>query len=175
MRVLVSAASRYGATAEIGEAIGRELEGRGVAATVQSPAEVGALDGFDGFVLGSAVYVGRWLDDAKALVRRVHETRGSRPVWLFSSGPVGDPARRLVQQMGVDRAELERLLEASGAGEHRLFAGKLERARLNRRQRAALLVMRGMEGDFRDWKQIAAWAGHVADELRETLARDAGA
>lgn len=165
MRVLLSTASRYGATAEIGEAIGRGLSAHRLDVTVESPARVTSLDDYDAFVLGSAVYMGRWLDDAKALVQCVSEARGSRPVWLFSSGPVGDPARKLVQQMGVDRAELAKLIEATGAREHKLFAGTLERRRLNRRERAALLVMRGMEGDFRDWGEIARWAEHVAGQL----------
>jgi hypothetical protein len=47
-----------------------------------------------------------------------------------------------------------------------LFARTLERRRLNRRQRAALFVMRGMEGDFRDWQEIARWSEHVAGELQ---------
>jgi menaquinone-dependent protoporphyrinogen oxidase len=165
MRVLVSVDSRYGATAEIGEAIARGLSANELDVVVESPARVTSLDGYDAFVLGSAVYMGRWLDDAKALVQRVSAARGSRPVWLFSSGPVGDPARKLVRQMGVDRAELEQLIEATGAREHKLFAGALERRRLNRRERAALLVMRGMEGDFRDWREIARWSEHVAGEL----------
>ena len=68
--------------------------------------------------------------------------------------------------MGVDRTELAKLIEATGAREHKLFAGTLERHRLNRRQRAALFVMRGMEGDFRDWQEIARWSEHVAHELQ---------
>lgn len=166
MRVLLSTASRYGATAEIGDAIGRALQARGIDVTVQEPARVTSLDDYDAFVLGSAVYMGRWLDDAKGLVQRVHEARGTRPVWLFSSGPVGDPSRKLVQQMGVDQGELAKLIEATGAREHELFPGTLERRRLNRRQRAALLVMRGMEGDFRDWAEIARWSEHLAGELQ---------
>ena len=166
MRVLLSTASRYGATAEIGEAIARGLSAHRLDVSVESPARVGTLDGYDAFVLGSAVYMGRWLDDARRLVQRVHDERGARPVWLFSSGPVGDPSRKLVQQMGVDQKELAKLIEATGAREHKLFAGTLERRRLNRRQRAALLVMRGMEGDFRDWQEIARWSEHVAGQLQ---------
>jgi menaquinone-dependent protoporphyrinogen oxidase len=166
VRVLVSTASRYGATAEIGEAIARGLSAHKLDVSVESPARVTSLDDYDAFVLGSAVYMGRWLDDAKALVQRVHDERGSRPVWLFSSGPVGDPSRKLVQQMGVDRTELATLIETTGAREHKLFPGTLERRRLNRRQRAALLVMRGMEGDFRDWQDIARWSEHLAGELQ---------
>jgi menaquinone-dependent protoporphyrinogen oxidase len=109
--------------------------------------------------------MGHWLEDAKELVERVCRTGADRPVWLFSSGPVGDPARKLVQQMGVEEKELQRLIELTGAREHKLFAGRLQRERLNRRRRAALLVMRGMEGDFRDWGQIEQWARGIAGSL----------
>ena len=47
-------------------------------------------DGFDGFVIGSAVHGGHWLK------WRLHRVRapgapviGRRPTWLFSSGPIG--------------------------------------------------------------------------------------
>ena len=36
----------------------------------------------------------RWLDDARSFVRRNHSILASHPVWLFSSGPVGDGSRR---------------------------------------------------------------------------------
>lgn len=165
MRVLVSAASRYGATAEIAAAIAAELRAGGIDATLQAPGGIESVEGYDAFVLGSAVYMGHWLDEAKALLDLVRRTGGERPVWLFSSGPVGDPQRKVVQQMGVDPAELRGLIDRVEVREHKLFAGKLERGTLNRRQRAALLVMRGMEGDFRDWAQIAEWAREIAGAL----------
>jgi hypothetical protein len=38
-----------------------------------------------------------------------------RPVWLFFSGPVGDPSRKLVQQMSVDPVDLPELREITRA------------------------------------------------------------
>ena len=64
MTVLVATASKYGSTAEIAEAIGRALRENGVAADVRPVDEVGDLSGYMGVVLGSAVYVGRWLEAA---------------------------------------------------------------------------------------------------------------
>jgi menaquinone-dependent protoporphyrinogen oxidase len=55
MRVLVTAASRYGATGEIAQAIGEVFTERGWAAVVVPPEQVQGIDGFDAVVLGSAV------------------------------------------------------------------------------------------------------------------------
>ena len=60
MKVLVSAGTKHGATAEIAERIGEVLTTRGFEVEVTDPAEVGDLDPFDALVLGSAVYAGHW-------------------------------------------------------------------------------------------------------------------
>jgi menaquinone-dependent protoporphyrinogen oxidase len=165
MRVLVTAASEHGATAEIAEAIGRVLRGRGLDARVVAPGDVEGIDGYDAVVLGSAVYSGRWLAPARELVDRCGPALAARPVWLFSSGPVGDPSRALTRKMGEDPADLAAVREATGARDHRMFAGRLERRHLGLAQRAALTVVRGLEGDFRDWSEIERWAAGIADEL----------
>ena len=96
-----------------------------------------------------------------------------RPVWLFSSGPVGDPTRKIVQQMGADPVDLPDVLGKTRAREHRVFAGKLEKRNLTIPQRAALLVMRGLEGYFRDWEAVEGWASEIAQALRTTVAHGA--
>lgn len=164
-RVLVSAASRHGATAEIAQAIGQALSEQGLAVTVIPPADVRSLDGYDAVIIGSAVYMGHWLDPAKDLVNRFHDALTGRPVWLFSSGPVGKPAGKLAQSMDQDPVDLPPLLEATHAKEHRRFAGKLDRKVLSLPQRASLLVFRGLNGDFRDWADIRQWAEGIAAQL----------
>jgi menaquinone-dependent protoporphyrinogen oxidase len=95
MRVLVTAATKYGATAEIAAAIAEVLDEHGLEATMLSPEEVKGVDGYDAVVIGSAVYAGHWLKPARELVERhATTTLAGRPVWLFSSGPVGDPPKR---------------------------------------------------------------------------------
>jgi len=171
--VLVTAASRHGSTAEIAQAIANALIGAGLDAEVIPPAEVASVEEYDAVVLGSAVYTGHWLQPAKALVARSGAALAGRPVWLFSSGPVGDPKRKLVRQMGVDPVDLPELLDRTGAQEHRVFAGKLEKRHLTVPQRTMLLVMRGLEGDFRDWAAIEGWALEIAQALRTSAAHGA--
>jgi menaquinone-dependent protoporphyrinogen oxidase len=88
MRVLVTAASRHGATAEIAQAIGDALCGRGLDVTVMPVEDVSTVEPYGAVVLGSAVYAGHWLRPASAFVATHTRALASRPVWLFSSGPV---------------------------------------------------------------------------------------
>jgi menaquinone-dependent protoporphyrinogen oxidase len=145
MNVLVTAASKEGATAEIAEAIAAALTKRGVGTTVTEPDRVVDVRGYDAFVIGSAVYGGHWLQPATELVDRIGVLLAGRPVWLFSSGPVGDPSRKLVQKMGGDPVDLRSLHTQTNAREHRIF--------------------RGLKGDFRNWAAIEQWAGEIADAL----------
>jgi menaquinone-dependent protoporphyrinogen oxidase len=165
LKVLVSAASRHGATAEIAQAIGQTLSEQGLTVTVIPPEEVRSLDGYDAVIIGSAVYMGHWLDPAKELMNRFHEALTDRPVWLFSSGPVGEPTSKLAQSMDQDPADLPGMLEATHARDHRRFAGKLDRKVLSLPQRASLLVFRGLNGDFRDRAEIRQCAEGIAQQL----------
>jgi menaquinone-dependent protoporphyrinogen oxidase len=165
MKVLVTAASMHGATSEIAQAIAQALSEQGLAVTVRPPGEVTSVDEYDAVVIGSAVYVGHWLDAAKDLVNRCRDGLVTRPVWLFSSGPVGDPAGRLARAMDTDPADVVGIRVATGAQDHRMFAGRLDRKLLTRPQRASLLVFRGLEGDFRDWPAVRQWADDIARQL----------
>jgi menaquinone-dependent protoporphyrinogen oxidase len=141
------------------------MSGQGLCVTVIPPGEIRAIDGYDAVIIGSAVYTGHWLAPAKDLVNRFADELAARPVWLFSSGPVGNPSGKLAQAMGKDPVELPGMLQATHARDHQMFAGKLDRKVLSRPQRAALLVFRGLDGDFRDWVQIRQWADSIAAQL----------
>ncbi len=163
--VLVAAASQHGATAEIAEAIGKTLTEHGFATTVAAAGDVSGVDGYDAVIIGSAVYVGHWLDAAKDLADRCRSGLAGRPVWLFSSGPVGDPSGKLAREMAKDPAELSGIRAATGAKDHQMFAGKLDRRNLSPVQRAVLLAFPGLNGDFRDWGKIREWADGIAGQL----------
>jgi menaquinone-dependent protoporphyrinogen oxidase len=165
MNVLVTAASKQGATREIAEAIAEALRQRGLDVTVSAPEHVHGLRRYDAFVIGSAVYNGHWLEPATDLLRRSGRRMSGRPVWLFSSGPVGDPSRTLVRKMGADPVELPTLLAQTKAREHRMFAGKLAKEKVSRIRRFSLSIFRGFEGDFRNWSEIDRWAAQIADAL----------
>jgi menaquinone-dependent protoporphyrinogen oxidase len=165
VRVLVTAASRHGATHEIATAIAAGLTRRGVEAEARPAEEVDTLDGYDAYVIGSAVYVGRWLDPARELVEAHAAALAGRPVWLFSSGPLGPPDKLKPEGEPVDVAGL---IEASAAAEHRVFAGRLDRKLLSFGEKAVVIAVRAPEGDFRDWDVIDTFAAAIAERLNES-------
>jgi menaquinone-dependent protoporphyrinogen oxidase len=167
MTVLVTAASKYGSTAEIGQAIAEELTKRGVRATYLPAAEVDDLRGYDAVVLGSAIYAGRWRPEAQRIVDTQADVLRERPVWLFSSGPVGDPEPKPAGG-GIDLASV---VESTNAREHRVFAGKLDKKQLNLIERVIVTLLRVQEGDFRDWEEIRRWAGEIAEGLAQRKAQ----
>lgn len=166
MNVLVTAASRFGATAEIADRIAAVLSSRGLDVRRVAPAAAGDLSGVDAVVVGSAIYSGHWLPDVQPVLAAI-ERRTPRPaVWLFTSGPVGTPSGWFARKMATaEPVELPAAIAATAAREHRVFAGKLDRANLPTGQRLALTLFRRLNGDFRDWAEIERWAGTIADQL----------
>jgi menaquinone-dependent protoporphyrinogen oxidase len=161
MKVLVTAASKYGATGEIATAIGDVLAAHGLDATVVPPEKVATLDGYDAVVLGSAVYGGHWLKPARELAARHARDLAAREVWLFSSGPIGDPPKP-----AEDPVDVTAIRKATHAREHRVFAGKLVRKQLSFGERAMVLAFRAPDGDFRDWTEIKVWASRIAGAVK---------
>ena len=163
MRILVTAASRHGSTGEIAQELGKALRGAlpGMGVDVVPLTRVGSFDGYDAVVLGSAVYFGRWLDEARWQVTAHADALRERPVWLFSSGPIGSPP--FPPDEPHDVLPLSQLVGARG---HQVFAGRLDKDLLSFGERAMVTAMRAPLGDFRDWDAVRAWAGEVAGRLR---------
>jgi menaquinone-dependent protoporphyrinogen oxidase len=77
MTVLVTAASKHGATLEIAEAIARVLDEQDASAELVRIDDVQDLGRYDAVVLGSAVYMGRWIEPARKFVERSGPTSPS--------------------------------------------------------------------------------------------------
>ena len=160
MKVPVCAARKYGATSQIAQAVADVLAERGCEVRVLPPEKVGVVEEFDAVVLGSAVYMGQWIKPARELAERSAGALGARPVWLFSSGPVGEPAKPADNPLDVTK-----ILQASKAHDHRIFTGKLIKKHLSFHDRAMASALRAQEGDFRNWAEIRDWATGIADAL----------
>jgi len=161
MKALVAYASRHGATREIAEAIAAALREAGVDADLASFDDDPQPGGYDAFVLGSAVYMGRWLESARAFAEANGPQLAHAATWIFSSGPVGDPPRP-AEDAAVQIVEVAAAVRPR---EHRLFGGRLERRRLGLGERAMAAAFGVQDGDFRDWDEIGAWARSIAAAL----------
>ena len=166
-RVLVAVASRHGATHDIARAIGACLEegAAGMMAVVQSVEQHPDPAPYDAVILGSAVYAGRWLEPARDYATTHAATLRDRPVWLFSSGPIGAPP-----YPADEPHDAGPLRAITGAREHRIFPGRLDKQLLGFGERALITAMRAPVGDFRDWDAVRAWADAIACALAEVWA-----
>jgi menaquinone-dependent protoporphyrinogen oxidase len=165
-QVLVAYATKYGATAEIAEKIGEVLRKAGLQVDVLPAGKVRDLAPYQAVVLGSAVYMGRWMKDAVKLLTANEAALAQKAVWFFSSGPLGegDPVELLegwrfppLQQPIADRIQPRDIA---------VFHGALDIAKLNWLYRWIMKNFKSPEGDFRDWAAITAWAESIAAALK---------
>ena len=175
MSVLVTYATKHGATQGIAEHIGKTLQAEGQPAEVCAVTDVATLDGYEAFVIGSASYMGHWRKEAVEFLRQNLDFLADRPVWLFSSGTLGTKA---TDDKGRDLREAAKpkevadLAAAVATRDHRAFFGALDPGRLTLAERSLRTLPAGRamlpDGDFRDWEEIASWATGIAHALAGT-------
>lgn len=161
MKILIAHATRHGSTAEIAERLADRLRAAGHDVDIAT-AEPGRWldDEHEGYIVGSAVYLGRWLRGARQFLDENASVLRRHPVWLFSSGPTGAD-----QAASVRTRDVARLIGTTGARAHAVFGGRLDRSTLGPFERAVTRAVRAPYGDFRDWAAIDAWAAEIAGEL----------
>jgi len=166
-QILVAYATKYGATREIAEKIGQGIRESGLSADVLLVKEVRDLSSYDAVVLGSAVYIGGWRKEAVKFLEKYEGELAEKPVWLFSSGPVGegDPVELLdgwrfpeKQQPIADRIQPRDTV---------VFHGSVDVEKLNFLEKSMINTVKSPVGDFRDWGAITSWATAIAVELKE--------
>jgi menaquinone-dependent protoporphyrinogen oxidase len=165
MKVLVTAASKHGATAEIASVIGAILEAEHIDVDVRPPEEVEQVATYDAVVLGSGVYAGHWLKPARQFVERHEEDLRERLLFVFSSEPVGQPPKD-----SDEPAEVADIDAALHPIDHQVFGGRLIAGQLGLFEKSIIRVARAPMADDRPWDDIVDWAKEIA---RYLVAEDA--
>lgn len=80
MNILVTVASRHGSTLDIAEAIAQELRENGHTVALREADEVRDTAHYGAVIIGSAVYMGNWLPEARRFVERNREMLATVPV-----------------------------------------------------------------------------------------------
>ena len=159
-RVLVVYATKHGGTSWLAGILGESLIEAGLDCEVMPAAHAPDVTKYDAVVLGGALYMGRWHHDAKAFARHNADALRSRPLWLFSSGPLDDTATTSIP-LPVDDVQI--LMDDLGVRGHATFGGVLlpETAGFLGRR----MIARGMGGDHIDRAHVQAWARKIAEAL----------
>ena len=184
-KVSVVYGSRHGGTSGIAERIGTVLRADGLEAEVAAADRVKDVDEVDAFVVGSGVYMGSWLDEPLDFLKRHQAILATRPVWLFSSGPLRgstaakDGADPIADALGPQdgpgsggRKKIAELEAVINPRDHHVFYGAFDPKdppkAMSERLVRLMPAFKGVlpPGDFRDWDEIEAWAHEIAAFLR---------
>ena len=183
-KVLVVYGSRHGATEGIARRIGEVLRAQGLAAPVVSADVVAPEDvrDADAFVVGSAVYMGKWLKEPTEFLENYPTSLRAKSGLAIQQRPVAglnaqqDPERpahsdALGPHAGPGsggRKKIEELGASIGARDHRVFLGRYDPDDPPRSFPERIVRMLPMakgvlpHGDFRNWPDIDAWATEIA-------------
>lgn len=165
MKVLVAYASKRGSTAEIAEAVAKTLGEAGLDVDCVESHDVSDVSPYDAVVLGSAVYMKRWRGDARRFLRRHSKQLAELPLWVFSSGPVGDPDAPENPDWS-EPPKIVKAVEGLGARDHVVFGGRLPSDPQGVIEKAMVTGVPVEFRDRRDWDEIRAWAAGIAAVLR---------
>jgi menaquinone-dependent protoporphyrinogen oxidase len=172
-KVLVTYASKYGATAEIALQIGKVIQDNGRTVDVQPVEQVKDLVDYRAVVLGSAVYAGQWLKEAANFLT-VHEAvLAERPVWIFSSGPTGEGDPVELMKGWSFPENLKPIADRIQPCDIAFFSGVLDPKKLNLPEKMIIKALKAPTGDFRDWDTITSWASSIAKALYTDEGEDA--
>ena len=170
-KILVTYASKYGATREIAEKISEELQQKGLQADVLPAGSIRDTTPYLAVILGSAIYVGNWPKEAVEFLKANERTLAEQPVWLFSSGPTGegDPAE-LVNGKRLP-ASVQAITDRIQPRDIAIFHGSIDPEKINAMEKWAIKnVVKKPFGDFRDWSMILGWTTKISEDLMKLRA-----
>jgi len=173
MKILVTFASGFGATAEVAREIGQVLS-QSHQVDIIPTTEVHSLEPYQAVVVGSSLRAGRWLGRLKRFLARFHGELAGRPLAIFAvcltaRTPAGS-RRVLAENLPT---LLKRYPELHPVATQ-AFGGVINFDRYNLAVRAIMRAAARQEGlptsgfqDFRDWEAIRAWAEELGRKLGE--------
>ena len=167
--ILVTYASKYGATKEIAEKIGDVLQQAGLQVDVLPVDRVRDLSPYQAVILGSAIYIGKWQKEAVEFLQVYANMLANRPVWLFSSGPTGEGNPiELVEGLRFPTV-LQPVVDQIHPHDIAVFHGFINPGKINFIEKWAVKsLVKKPFGDYRDWDSIVSWATKIAKALKET-------
>jgi len=164
-KILVTYASRFGATAGVAEAIGKTLAEGGAQVDVLPMKDVKDLTPDRAVVAGSAINAGAWLPEAMHFVQIHRAELNQKPfaAFLVCMTLTMRNADRYHSHVATWLEPVRALVRPVSEG---LFAGALDITKIpsfSDRLKFRLSVLFGVwtEGDHRDWDAIRAWADTI--------------
>ena len=166
--VLVTYATRYGSTEEVAQAVAAAMREAGAEVEIKPMRDVRTLEGYDGVVLGAALYMGRLHRDARRFLSAHRKALSSRRVALFALGP----ANKVEKEFNDARLQLKKQLAKLPwfcPISQEVLGGKFDPTKLGFPFNLIPPLRKLPASDSRDWTVIRAWAREQAAALQPAL------
>lgn len=167
-RILVAYASKCGATAEISGAITEALCAGGLSAELKRASHVSSIEGYQGVVLGTAIYMGNPLKEAIKFIEEFGAHLADIPFALFDVCLTMKENTPENEKTALDY--LKPISDFVAPIKTGTFAGRIDYATLPplyrmfaQADKAGILA----EGDFRAWTVISTWAKDLSVVLTD--------
>jgi|GEM_PF-244906 menaquinone-dependent protoporphyrinogen oxidase len=163
-KILVAYATRAGSTAEVADAIGKELAAGGTMVDVKPIKKVQSIDGYQSVVLGSAIRAGSLLPEMTDFVYAHKDDLRKVPAAYFIVCFI--LRENTEENRKTANAYLDPLRAEVTPVDVGLFTGKMDYSKLSFWETFIIkYIVKAPEGDLRDWNQINTWAINLLPKL----------
>ncbi|GAB7015334.1 flavodoxin domain-containing protein [Methanogenium cariaci] len=164
-RVLIAYATKYGTTKNIAEEIQDVLTENGIESDLINVMERESIDSYDAVILGSPVYMGKMLAEAREFCGHYRPDLAGKWLAIFVDGvsccPPGNRDTSSLIAAIDEMYEYVRPVMKIG------FAGAFNPAGLSDTDAQIANMVHPPAGDFRDHEAIRGWAREVASAIHE--------
>lgn len=188
-KILIVYAGKYGSTAEVAEAIGQELNQCGVVVDVRRAKDVSEISSYHAVIVGSPIYMGKWLSEVMKFMKENEEALSRVPVIYFTvclelTRNFGEEYQGIPIYLDPELGhapKVEGKLSFSEKGHQlsgylgqvlkkaptvkpvnaALFGGRYYHKEAKFFDKLLMKLIKSREGDFRNWEAIRSWAASL--------------
>jgi menaquinone-dependent protoporphyrinogen oxidase len=160
---LVCYATKYGSTRRIASIIAEELIRAGIEITLSPITLVRDPGTFDAVVIGSPLYMGKWLVEAREFITGFRVKLQTRPVAVFTVGySFRDQMKEDIESGGEAATYVRTYIAPVMEG---YFAGNVDPDSMDLADREITMLAGVSPGDFTNPEAVRAWAGRLPHVL----------
>jgi len=161
--VLVCYVTRYGSTGEIASIIAEELAKANLEVTLSPLSLVRDPGNTDAVVIGSPLYMGKWLAEAREFVSRFRTQLQTCPVAVFTVGySFRDQMKEYIGIGDEALAPIRVFISPVATG---YFAGRVDPDTMSLTDREVIRLAGVVPGDFRNPGAVRKWARELPSVL----------